>query len=269
MAWVEEAKRGGEVQVEVEVRSVWAENLESEFELIRSAVERLPYATLDTEFPGVVHLPRGPHALLSPLDRYALLRRNVNSLHLIQLGLTLSDACRCVTWEFNFREFDPARHPHAPDSVDLLRRSGVDLAAHRARGVAAPRFAELLVGSGLVLNGSAVAWVAFHGAYDFGYLLKALTGRALPRGMGEFAHLLRVFFGDRVFDAKHMAQACGGALYGGLDRVAARLGVDRPVGKSHQAGSDSLLTWRVYRRMGDAYFGGRECEEHKGVIFGL
>nr|CAD1838647.1 unnamed protein product [Ananas comosus var. bracteatus] len=258
MAWVEEAKRGGEV--EVEVRSVWAENLESEFELIRSRASSTSPA---------------PHALLSPLDRYALLRRNVNSLHLIQLGLTLSDAesdkqsCRCVTWEFNFREFDPARHPHAPDSVDLLRRSGVDLAAHRARGVAAPRFAELLVGSGLVLNGSAVAWVAFHGAYDFGYLLKALTGRALPRGMGEFAHLLRVFFGDRVFDAKHMAQGCGGALYGGLDRVAARLGVDRPVGKSHQAGSDSLLTWRVYRRMGDAYFGGRECDEHKGVIFGL
>nr|CAD1838478.1 unnamed protein product [Ananas comosus var. bracteatus] len=230
MAWVEEAKRGGEVQVEVEVRSVWAENLESEFELIRSAVERLPYATLDTEFPGVVHLPRGPHALLSPLDRYALLRRNVNSLHLIQLGLTLSDACRCVTWEFNFREFDPARHPHAPDSVDLLRRSGVDLAAHRARGVAAPR--------------SPSSWWA-----------RGSSSTAPPwRGWRSTAPT---------------TSGLRGALYGGLDRVAARLGVDRPVGKSHQAGSDSLLTWRVYRRMGDAYFGDASARSTRGDLWPL
>jgi hypothetical protein len=35
-------------------------------------------------------------------------------------------------------EFDPRVHHHTPDSVCLLAASGLDLTAHRTRGISAP-----------------------------------------------------------------------------------------------------------------------------------
>eukprot|EP00955_Chlamydomonas_euryale_P055820 356225-Chlamydomonas_euryale.AAC.18 len=36
------------------VREVWANNLDSELEILRNAVESYPFCAMDTEFPGVV-----------------------------------------------------------------------------------------------------------------------------------------------------------------------------------------------------------------------
>ncbi|KAK1561266.1 hypothetical protein QYE76_037250 [Lolium multiflorum] len=122
----------------LEIRQVWAGNVDYEFWRIRQAAEMYPYVAMDTEFPGVVHCPSKPHFLLTPSERYAALKSNVDALHLIQVGLAFApspDAPPAIAFEINLREFDPRVHRHAPESVKLLADHGLDLAAHRAHGV--------------------------------------------------------------------------------------------------------------------------------------
>lgn len=172
----------------VEVRSVWADNLESEFKLIRSLIDSYPLISMDTEFPGIVIRPSANdpyNRYRDPKAHYLNLKMNVDMLNLIQVGLTIADhegnlpdlgTDSCYIWEFNFRDFDVSRDAHAHDSVEMLKSQGIDFEKNRQYGVDSGKFAELMMSSGLVLNDS-VSWVAFHGAYDFGYLVKCLTQR--------------------------------------------------------------------------------------------
>lgn len=269
----------------VEIRSVWADNLEFEFELIRNIIDKYPLISMDTEFPGIVVRPAAGDPYnrhRDPTTHYLSLKANVDLLNLIQIGIALSDEegnlpdlghnDRCFIWEFNFRDFDVARDAHAPDSVELLRRQGIDFERNREFGVDSVRFAELIMSSGLVLNDS-VCWLTFHCAYDFGYLVKCLTRRPLPDDLNQFLEMVRVFFGSRVYDIKHIMRFCAN-LYGGLDRVCKELGVERVAGKSHQAGSDSLLTQHAYLRIKDRYFNEKDddgggLEKYANVLYGL
>ncbi|XP_068651546.1 probable CCR4-associated factor 1 homolog 11 [Aristolochia californica] len=90
--------------------------------------------------------------------------------------------------------------------------------------------------SGLVGNGG-VHWVSFHGSYDFGYLVKILTQGRLPELLTEFMELLTALFGSSLFDVKYISSKR--KLYGGLERLAKLLQVERAADNAHQAGSDS------------------------------
>ncbi|KAK9149820.1 hypothetical protein Scep_008577 [Stephania cephalantha] len=256
----------------IEIRDVWDDNLESEFELIREVVDKYPYIAMDTEFPGIVLRPVGNFKNNSDFN-YKTLKANVDMLKLIQLGLTFSDedgnlpTCdtdKYCVWQFNFREFNVNDDVSAHDSIELLRESGIDFKKNSEKGVDSIRFSELLMSSGIVLNED-VHWVTFHSGYDFGYLLKLLTCQPLPDAQAGFFDLIKMYF-PTVYDIKHLMKFCN-SLHGGLNKLAELLDVER-VGICHQAGSDSLLTLCTFRKLKESYFGG-STEKYSGVLYGL
>ncbi|CAK8579176.1 unnamed protein product [Lathyrus sativus] len=264
---------------QVIIRQVWTYNLEYEFNLIRQAIHQHPMVSMDTEFPGVIHSPEIDHHYLQPSDNYRYLKANVDALNLIQVGFTLTDikgnlpdfgTSYSYIWEFNFCDFDINQDPCNQDSIDMLCRQGIDFNRNLRHGVDSRCFADLMFSSGLVSNES-LWWITFSSAYDFGYLVKILTQKNLPDRLEDFLNIVEDLFGKKVFDVKHMMKFCN-FLHGGLERVATTLKVNRAVGKSHQAGSDSLMTCQTFRKMLETCCVNKkvpELKDYAGVLFGL
>jgi CCR4-NOT transcription complex subunit 7/8 len=79
-----------EVNIPIPTRiiDVWEDNMFEELERIMSMISIYNYIAMDTEFPGIVHVPR------TKTDdyEYQLVKINVDELKLIQLGITLFDS---------------------------------------------------------------------------------------------------------------------------------------------------------------------------------
>lgn len=253
----------------VEIREVWEDNLDEEMEKIRDLIGQYPYVAMDTEFPGVVVRPTMDYN--SPEYPYTSMKVNVDLLKIIQLGITFANEKGefiegCPTWQFNFK-FNLHEDCYAPESIELLKGSGIDFFQFEKRGIDVERFGELLMTSGLVLMDN-VKWISFHSSYDFGYLIKVLTCSPLPDDEASFFNLLRTFF-PCFYDIKYMVANIDG-MHGGLQRIAELVNVNR-IGPQHQAGSDSLLTAQTFFRLMETNFSGIESldDTQKGQLFGL
>ena len=125
---------------------------------------------------------------------------------------------------------------------------------------------EYLTISGLVLNPE-VHWISFHGSYDFAYMLRLLLNTELPETEAEFTEELIEYFPSH-YDIRILVQGKEN-LKGGLNRLAQYLEVLR-VGKTHQAGSDSVVTADVFFKLIQNNFIDMESvEQDKNILFGL
>ena len=259
----------------------------------------------DTEFPGVVARPMG--SFTSRTDyHYQTLRANVDLLSVIQLGITLFDengstppphgengpfqnsAVPCPhTWQFNFK-FNSEFDMYNQESIDFLASNGMNMEMHEMQGIDARDFGAMLITSGLAMFDD-VRWVSFHSGYDFAYLVKIMHCKPLPDDEVEYRKLLSLYF-PAIYDIKYMTKmtqrsqmvngstplSAGAAqnllslgAKSGLQDLADELGIKR-IGAAHQAGSDSLLTGKVFWEVKRVIFNGViDDEKYMGQVWGL
>jgi CCR4-NOT transcription complex subunit 7/8 len=196
------------------------------------------HITFDTEFPGVIYQNT------SKFEKefyYNSIKANVDNLNLIQLGITLTDKQGVAPfnkiWQFNLK-FNLTREKYAPDSISMLMSSGINFDKLKANGIPFETFAEYIITSGLILNDE-VTWIAFHGIYDFGYLLRLITNKNLPDRESDFFDELRLYF-NKYYDIRYLIRESGN-LRGSLHKLSSMLNINR-IGTMHQAGSDSKVT---------------------------
>ncbi|KAK8700384.1 hypothetical protein V6N13_018781 [Hibiscus sabdariffa] len=195
----------------VMVRRVFARD---EFVFIKRAISRISFVSVDTEFPGTIFKP----------DKQTVREGNTHVNYRYIKSYTVI----------------PLNYSNDKESISKKNKE---------EGIDSSEFARLLLDSGLVsdhdegrVRAGEISWIAFHGAYDFGFMLKILAQKPLPFGYQSFMTELVYYFGQNVFDIKHTFKFFG--LQGGLEEVARTLNVARVDGSSHQAGSDSFARQR-------------------------
>ncbi|KAK0673965.1 putative CCR4-NOT transcription complex subunit 7 [Cercophora samala] len=291
------------------IREVWRHNLEEEFEILRDLVQTHKYVAMDTEFPGVVSRPMGGfrgksdyhyQCLRTNVDMLnviqigiALFNEDGEQPTSVDPSSQWSNTRRTGTqaplpfaWQFNFK-FSLQDDMYNETSIESLQHAGIDFKRMEQDGIDPFKFAALLIPSGLVLEDD-VFWISFHGGYDFGYLTKLLMPKNLPGDEGDFDEEMKRWF-PATYDVKHLMKHAiklqnSGQLEirdpgvadilakfeqkAGLEHIAETLKIKR-VGSAHQAGSDSLLTGRVFFELRKRIFNGHIPEEHLGKVWGL
>ena len=247
---------------------VYKDNFIEEIKNLSSLLDEYNYIGMDTEFPGTVYIVKN----MTKDFYYKTLKLNVDKLKIIQLGITLTNSkgeypknYKYHTWQFNF-EFDKNKDEIEQSSLNLLEQCGIDFNKLKNKGIKHKIFAEYFMISGLVLNPD-VQWVSFHGCYDFGYLLKLLINTSLPDSEKEFMNLLDAYF-INYYDIKTMVKRIDN-LQGGLNKLAQSLEVLRE-GKTHQAGSDSVVTIDVYFKLIKyGFIEEKKIMKEKNLLFGV
>ena len=251
------------------IKEVYAENLEEEIKVIKSVIGEYNYIGMDTEFPGTVYSLNN----LTNDFYYKTMEKNVNSLKLIQLGITLTNKngeyptkIPYHTWQFNFK-YDVKKDLCSEDSLNLLKSAGIDFEKLKKNGIEHQKFAEIMKESGLVLNPKRI-WVSFHGSYDFAYLLKLLINENLPTSESEYIKLLGCYF-PNYYDIRILIKDIDTYFHGGLNKLIYELDIKRK-GIKHQAGSDSIATIEAYHKLiENGSINMKKLKKLKNVLYGI
>ena len=245
---------------------VYKDNLNQEMKNLISLLNEYNYIGMDTEYPGIVYSVSS----ITEDFYYKTLKLNVDSLKLIQLGITLSNSKGehpqpYHTWQFNF-EFDYLKDIYSQSSLKLLIQSGLNFNKLKTDGINHKKFFEIFKNSGLVLN-PRIFWISFHGSYDFAYLLNNLLGNTLPQSENDFTKILCAFFPNH-YDIRILVKYKNN-LQGSLNKLAGYLNIIRE-GKIHQAGSDSSVTINVFWKLiKSGFISHEELIENKNILFGI
>lgn len=224
-------------------------------------------------------------------------------LKIIQLGLTFFNADGEVpstsaleglmpngalmicptTWTFNFK-FSLEGDMYNEDSITLLKKAGCDFDKLARDGIDEDDFGSLLITSGLPFL-RPVHWISFHSGYDFGYLMKCMYRKLLPKDEENYRRLLKKFF-PNVYDVKFMLRHAQksrdrGTVTGsvaslllsigtksGLQDIADELSCAR-IGSQHTAGSDAWLTGLIFFELRRRLFDGNIPDELNGQMWGI
>lgn len=190
------------------------------------------------------------------------------------------------TWQFNFK-FSLKDDMYSEQAIESHKLAGVAFESLEEKGIDPFEFGALLMSSGLVCDED-VRWISFHAGYDFGYLTKVLLRLPLPDDEVEFDKYMKKFF-PSFYDFKHLMRSkirlnAMGQLTPqnqevstileqfdrkqGLENAAEIFKIKRQ-GVAHQAGSDSLLTGKLFFKMKEKIYNGDIGDEHLGKVWGL
>ncbi|KAI1393909.1 CAF1-domain-containing protein [Hypoxylon trugodes] len=191
-----------------------------------------------------------------------------------------------LAWQFNFK-FSLKEDMYNQASIESLQQAGIDFNLLDRDGIDPKKFAALFIASGFVCFDQ-VKWISFHGGYDFGYLTKLLGDQKLANDESEFDKIMKKWF-PTTYDVKHLMKLAvklhstgmltpsdpGSAEImqkfeqkSGLESIADALKLKR-VGAAHQAGSDSLLTGKVFFQLRERIYNGEISDDHIGKVWGL
>ncbi|KAI1312108.1 CAF1-domain-containing protein [Xylaria venustula] len=191
-----------------------------------------------------------------------------------------------LAWQFNFK-FSLKDEMYNQASIESLQQAGIDFNLLDRDGIDPKKFAALFIVSGFVCFDN-VKWLSFHGGYDFGYLTKLLADTKLANDESEFDKVMKKWF-PQTYDVKHLMKYAvklhnSGLLTptdpstteilqkfeqkSGLESIAEALKIKR-LGAAHQAGSDSLLTGKVFFQLREKIYNGDISDDHIGKIWGL
>ena len=251
------------------IMEVYEDNFIEQIKYIGDLLDEYNYIGMDTEFPGTVfHVEN-----MTEDFYYKSLKKNVDKLKLIQLGITLTNDkgeypnnSPYHTWQFNL-EFNKDTELYKDESMDMLKKCGINFDKLKKKGIKHNIFAQYFMVSNLVLNPD-VHWVSFHGSYDFGYLLKLLINSDLPQTEDDFVNKLNLYF-INFYDIRVMVKDNDNLFKKSLKRLAEMLEVRRE-GQEHQAGSDSMVTIDVFFKLKKkGLISETKIQEVKNILYGV